>query len=309
MSYYIGSKIKEKAPHHESFKDLWETKWKKPCSMSVYPFMFGKVEDFEPVVSKLIEMDMHEPYDWDEYARAFFPSAAAVVVKAQEAESSGDRKQASDFLADIPMQEVQIPHPHAVYDEAKTFPVYVQVPAAASKESPAPCIIIFTGLDGYRTELALWRNIFIPRGCGLIIVEIPGTGDSPALKQDPKSPDRQWSSLLDWTETQASIDHNKLVVWGFSTGGYYSIRVAHTHADRLKGAVSLGGGCHHMFDPEWLGEVDHLEYPFDLAGALAYKFGYPDLESFKKDARAKFSLLENGILDMPCTRLLLVNVS
>jgi pimeloyl-ACP methyl ester carboxylesterase len=230
------------------------------------------------------------------------------------------------------MHEVDIPHLHAVEGEDKTFPVYVQMPAAASNESPAPCIIIFTGLDGYRTELALWRGIFIPKGCGLIVVEIPGTGDSPALKQDPKSPDRQWSSLLDWTETQASIDHKKLVVWGFSTGGYYSIRIAHTHADRLKGAVSLGGGCHHMFDPEWLSEVDHLEYPFEyvkfgktetrfqvavadmlsvasLAGALAYKFGYSDVEAFKKEARAKFSLLEAGILDMPCTRLLLVNVS
>ena len=77
MSYFIGNKLKETAPHHESFEALWETKWKKPvcysancvslmtdgaygtrsqCSMSVYPFMFGKIEDFQPVVSKLIEV-------------------------------------------------------------------------------------------------------------------------------------------------------------------------------------------------------------------------------------------------------------
>ena len=29
----------------------------------------------------------------------------------------------------------------------------------------------------------------------------------------------------------------------------------------------------------------------------------------KEDAQKRFSLLENGIFDMPCTRLLLVNVS
>ena len=33
MPYIIGDKIKEKAPHHESFKALWETKWKKPVCL------------------------------------------------------------------------------------------------------------------------------------------------------------------------------------------------------------------------------------------------------------------------------------
>lgn len=97
----------------------------------------------------------------------------------------------------------------------------------------------------------------------VIIVEIPGTGDSPALPSDPTSPDRQWSSLLDWVDTQPRINNKKLIVWGFSTGGYYSIRLAHTHKDRIMAATALGGGCHHMFDAAWLDEVNHLEYPFE----------------------------------------------
>lgn len=28
--YFIQDAIKQTAPHHESFKALWETKWKKP---------------------------------------------------------------------------------------------------------------------------------------------------------------------------------------------------------------------------------------------------------------------------------------
>ena len=28
--YAIGYQITQRAPHHDSFKDLWETKWKKP---------------------------------------------------------------------------------------------------------------------------------------------------------------------------------------------------------------------------------------------------------------------------------------
>jgi len=43
--------------------------------------------------------------------------------------------------------------------------------------------------------------------------------------------------------------------------------------------------------------------------AMAFKHGYTTAEEYKKDALQKFSLLENGILEKPSTRLLLINVS
>ena len=46
-----------------------------------------------------------------------------------------------------------------------------------------------------------------------------------------------------------------------------------------------------------------------LTQVLALKFGYPNVQEMMKDSRKRFSLLENGILDQPSTRLLLVNVS
>lgn len=46
-----------------------------------------------------------------------------------------------------------------------------------------------------------------------------------------------------------------------------------------------------------------------LCGALTAKFGYgDDEEAFKKEA-PKFSLVTDGTLDKPCTKLFLVNVS
>jgi len=38
------------------------------------------------------------------------------------------------------------------------------------------------------------------------------------------------------------------------------------------------------------------------------KWGYENVEAMKSDAMQRFSLLENGVLDQPSTRLLLVNV-
>lgn len=166
-------------------------------------------------------------------------------------------------LREYPVQEVKIPHTHAHPGDGIEIPGYFHLPKAASKDSPVPLILIITGLDGYRTELAVWIEGWRQVGCACLVVEIPGTGDSPAAVSDPESPDREWSSLLDWVDKQEGIDSKSVVVWAFSTGGFYAIRLAHTHPDRLKGVVALGGGCHHMFDPEWLDSVNHLEYPFE----------------------------------------------
>lgn len=54
--FFIQDKLGTTAPHHESFQQLWETKWKQPCTMGVYPFMFSAVKDFEPVVERLVKV-------------------------------------------------------------------------------------------------------------------------------------------------------------------------------------------------------------------------------------------------------------
>lgn len=211
-------------------------------------------------------------------------------------------------MRERPTEEVAILHKHGLPHEGKEILFYYHLPPGTTKDRPIPLLIILTGLDGYRTELAVWIEGWSQRNVATIVLEIPGTGDSPADPSDPTSPDRQWSSLFDWIDEQPEIDSSRKAVWSFSTGGYYGIRMAHTHASKLAGVVALGGGCHYMFSPEWLSKVNHLEYPFDLASTLAYKYGYGgDLEKFKNEAM-KFSLLEDGTLDGPnCTRLLLVN--
>ncbi|GLA78736.1 hypothetical protein AtubIFM55763_011751 [Aspergillus tubingensis] len=136
----------------------------------------------------------------------------------------------------------------------------------------------------------------------VLLVDIPGTADSPAAPNDPESPDRLWSSVLDWVDEhkdQYDFNPSQISARGISTGGYYAMRIAHTHADRLLAVVAQGGGSHHMFDPEW---------PLALAEALAQQFGYTDVQKYTAgNARERLSLLESGILDNGCTWLLLIN--
>jgi dienelactone hydrolase len=160
-----------------------------------------------------------------------------------------------------PVHEVLVPHKHGLETEGKTVPVFFQLPDSASKASPVPCVVVVTGLDGYRTELAVWAEGWRQKDTAFVCLEIPGTGDSPADPKDITSPDRLFSSLIDWLNAQEAIDPKKKVIWGFSTGGYYTTRLAHTNPNDFAGFVNLGGGCHYMFEPAWLDEVNHLEYP------------------------------------------------
>ena len=120
------------------------------------------------------------------------------------------------------------------------------------------------------------------------------------------------SSVLDWVDANNStygFDLTRIVARGISTGGYYAMRIAHTHADRLFAVVAQGGGCHYMFDADWIRAQDQMEYPFALAEALAYKFGYRDSDPVSSYAASghKFGLLSSGVLDHPSCTLLLIN--
>lgn len=56
-----------------------------------------------------------------------------------------------------------------------------------------------------------------------------------------------------------------------------------------------------------MAKVNNHEYPFQLDHAYVAKYGYKDWEELVENAQKDFSLVESGLLDGPCCRLLLVN--
>ena len=107
--------------------------------------------------------------------------------------------------------------------------------------------------------------------------------------------------------SQGHFDMSKVLVWGLSAGGYNAIRAAHTHSDRLLGAIGQGAGTHHFFSRSWLEKAANHEYPWTALPALTEKFGYKSEEEFLENAQKDFSLVENGIVEKNSCRLLLVN--
>lgn len=117
--------------------------------------------------------------------------------------------------------------------------------------------------SSYRTECTPLSTRVVAKDWAYIAIEIPGTGDSPALALDPEGADRLFSSALAWIHQQDWVDKRKIVAWGTSTGGYYSLRLAHTHREQITAIIAQGAGCHHMFDPKWIDLTSHLEYAFE----------------------------------------------
>lgn len=220
---------------------------------------------------------------------------------------------ASPYLSP-PNCEVDISFKYASIETGESpdarIPAYLRIPDGNAPPNGWPVLLFICGLDHYRTDFEQRTARHARDGFACLITEIPGTGDCPAAKQDPTSSERLWSSVFDWIDAnkrQYNIDTHRIVARGMSTGGYNAIRIAHTHADRLFAVVAQGGGSHHMFDPQWIKAQNHMEYPFALADALAFKFGYESVDDYAADAVSKFSLLDCGILDQPNSRLLLIN--
>ena len=166
---------------------------------------------------------------------------------------------------DEPVEEVMIPHTARGGNDRDTIPLYVRLPKEAvmgKEKKKVPAILLMTGLDGYRPDNTERTNEFVKRGWGCVIAEVPGTADCPAEPNDPESPDRLWTSLLDWMEEEGSFDMQRIAIWGLSCGGYYGIRAAHTHKERLKGCVGQGAAVHYFFGEEWMEKAGGHEYPF-----------------------------------------------
>lgn len=216
---------------------------------------------------------------------------------------------------DPPIVPIGIPFVHADISKGDTsIPIeaYLRLPKGDRPADGWPVVLFICGLDAYKTDQTPRTQEHVDRGFATLTFEIPGTGDCPAAPVDPQSPDRLMSSILDWVAsrtTEYGFNLDRVLVRGISTGGYYAYRVAHTHADRLFAVAAQGGGCHHMFDADWIRAQSQMEYPFALAEALAYKFGHrgdDSLDAYVSDAK-QFSLLESGTLDLPNCRVLVIN--
>jgi esterase FrsA len=212
-----------------------------------------------------------------ERARAFFLKAAA--------------------LEEPPLQVVELP-----FEESR-LRFYVMRPPAVARPAVA---MVWAGIDTWKEEMhSRLGSLLREQGLAALLVDAPGVGESPVLAG--RDAERQWTPIFDWLADQDDLDGQRCAAIGGSFGGYWAMKLAYTHRERLRCAVNWGGGVHITFTPEWQQRSRNAaSYLMDLPAARARIFGGETFEDYI--ARCpELSLLDQGLLERPSAPILLVN--
>jgi len=183
------------------------------------------------------------------------------------------------------------------------LPFYVLRPRGVERP---PVVLVWGGIDTWKEEMyERTGSLFRSKGFAVVLLDIPGVGESPLLAG--ADAERQWTPVFDWLDAQDDLDASRCAAVGASFGGYWAMKLAYTHRDRLTCCVNWGGGVHVTFTPEWQERSrDASSYLMDLMPARARIFGGETFDDYVSRS-AELSLLDQGLLDTPSAPLLLVN--
>jgi hypothetical protein len=132
-----------------------------------------------------------------------------------------------------PVERVEIP-----YGEHKLPAFFVKAPVAGK----APCMVHFDGFDVtkeiiYQATADEYRR----RGISLLIVDHPGVGEALRLHKLPSIPETEKpaKAAVDYLETRADVDKDRIGMVALSLGGYYAPRAA-AYEKRFNCCVAWG---------------------------------------------------------------------
>jgi pimeloyl-ACP methyl ester carboxylesterase len=200
------------------------------------------------------------------------------------------------------LERVEIPF------EGKKVVGYLQIPRGVARP---PVVMHWGGVDGWKEDRRSNSELLHKEGLATFTIDMPGAGENPCLGQEPRA-ERTFSAAIDYLETRKDVEGKRIAVMGGSFGGYWATKVAYVEAQRLRGAVNWGAGCHRTFQEEWLRPAlterasQYLMGPASLLDARSYVFRAKSLEEVLRIAPT-LSLVTQGIIDQPSAPLLCIN--
>ncbi len=205
-------------------------------------------------------------------------------------------------LEQPPLEAVEVPF--AGRDgEGETVRFYLTRPDGVERPRVA---LAWGGIDTWKEEShARLGALLRARGLAVVLVDVPGTGESPLLAS--VDAERQYTPVFDYLAARSDLDGSRCAVLGASFGGYWAMKLAYTHRNHVAAAVNWGGGVHITFTREWQERSRNAaSYLMDLMAARARIFGGSTFEDYVEHCR-ELSLLDQGHLDSPSSPILLVN--
>ena len=199
---------------------------------------------------------------------------------------------------DPPLEIIHIPF------EGKEIIGYLRLPKKA--DGPVPLVIAVNGLDSRKEDLSESFAAILPFGIGFFAVDGPGTGESPIKVSE--NADRMLSRVIDYAQTRAEVDKNRLAVHGVSWGAYWATKLAIVERSRLRGASAQSPPIDEFFQKDFLMHslLGNREYLFDQVPALMNIFdGVHNLDDLATQLD-KMSLVKQDLLGKPMAPMLVL---
>jgi len=127
-----------------------------------------------------------------------------------------------------------------------TLPAYLTTAPPAADGAPAPCVVMWNGLDS--TKEHMYTSGFslecAQRGVSTLMVDCPGSGEALRLQGLVAIPQTEvWAAAcVDYLQARQDVDPSRIGLVGWSLGGYYAPRAA---AFEKRLALCVAWGANH----------------------------------------------------------------
>jgi dipeptidyl aminopeptidase/acylaminoacyl peptidase len=195
------------------------------------------------------------------------------------------------------LERVEVPF------EGKSLPALFMKAHGASRA--APTIVVFDGMDNCKEMSVLFNGLeFAARGWNTLAIDGPGQGESLRLREMYARHDYETAgtAAYDYAARRSEVDRGKVVVMGYSFGGYYAGRVA---AFEKRYAAGIAFAALHWDLAAWQREIKrrHESDPKNTAQSqfhFRWIMGHIDDGDAAIAKAEKFSLREIASqIDMP----------
>ena len=187
------------------------------------------------------------------------------------------------------LEFVEVPY------ENTTLPaLFMKAPGVSGR---APTVVVFDGMDNCKEMSVLFNGLeFAARGWHTLAIDGPGQGESLRLRglyarHDYEVPGK---AAYDFVASRPDVDPAKVVVMGYSFGGYYAARVA---AFEQRYVAGVAFAALHWDLAAWQREIKrrHETDPKNTAQSafhFRWVMGHPDDADAAIEKAKKFSLAE-----------------
>ena len=119
------------------------------------------------------------------------------------------------------IERIEVP-----FEGASLPALFMKAPSASGR---TPTVVVFDGMDNCKEMSVLFNGLeFAARGWNTLAIDGPGQGESLRLRSMYARHDYEsaGTAAYDYVASRADVDPAKVVVMGYSFGGYYAGRVA-----------------------------------------------------------------------------------